>query len=315
MVALRPAADRAVTTIRVALRQARAALTASDTADLDAQALLAHVLGVDRAFLFAHGETPLKAEQGLQYRALLRRRAAGEPMAYILGAQGFFDLELIVTPNVLVPRPETELLLEEALRLTKDSPGARAADIGTGSGALALAFARHRPQCEVYASDISAKALEVARENAQEQAASVQFFLGDLAQPLIDRAIKVDLLMANLPYIASDELNTLAVSWWEPRQALDGGADGLVCIRELLLQAPVVCRDGACVLLEIGADQGAAVSRYIRDRLGADCRVLKDYAGLDRIVCFQLSQATSPARSPRRREAPNSISTLEVVPK
>jgi len=263
-------------------------LLASDSADLDAQALLAHILGVERAFLFAHGETPLEPEQWRQYQALLRRRASGEPIAYILGAQGFYDLELMVTPSVLVPRPETELLLEEALQLTADSPGATVADIGTGSGALAITFARHRPQCVVYASDISADALEVARQNAEAQAARVSFLRGHLAQPLIKRGLKVDLLMANLPYIDSDELNRLAVSRWEPRQALDGGLDGLDYIRELLLQAPSLCAPDACILLEIGADQGAAVSRLISDLLGADCHVLKDYAGWDRIVHFQL---------------------------
>ena len=219
---------------------------------------------------------------------MLQRRAVGEPLAYILGKRGFYDLELTVTPSVLVPRPETELLLEEALRLTEGASSATVADIGTGSGALALAFARHRPQCAVYATDISADALEVARQNAEAQAARVRFFRGDLAQPLIKRGIKVNLLMANLPYIASAELNRLAVSRWEPRTALDGGHDGLACIRQLLLQVPVLCRAGAWVLLEIGADQGAAVARFVRERLGVDCRILKDYAGLDRIARFQV---------------------------
>ena len=128
----------------------------------------------------------LEAEQWLRYQTLLRRRAAGEPIAYILGVQGFYDLDLFVTPGVLVPRPETELLLEEALRQTEDaSPVLVVADIGTGSGALAVTFARHRPQCRVYASDISAEALAVARQNAEAQAARVRFFRGDLAQPLI----------------------------------------------------------------------------------------------------------------------------------
>ena len=278
-------------TIRAALRQARSALAASDTADLDAQTLLAHVLGADRAFLFAHAENALDTRQWLQFQSLTQRRAAGEPLAYILGKQGFYDLEFIVTPSVLVPRPETELLLEEALRLTEDAIGAVVADIGTGSGALAVTFACQRPQSSVYASDISADALDVARQNAEAQAARVRFFRGDLAQPLIERGVKVDLLMANLPYIASAELNTLAVSRWEPRTALDGGRDGLACIRALLLQAPALCRAGAWVQLEIGADQGAAVARFVRERLGADCRILKDYAGLDRIARFQLTRA------------------------
>lgn len=285
---IQDAAKTGEATIRAALRQARVDRPTSDTSDLDAQALLAQVLGVDRAFLFAYAESALDAPQMMQFQSLLQRRDAGEPLAYILGKRGFYDLELIVTPSVLVPRPETELLLEEALRLTEDASGAAVADIGTGSGALAVAFARRRPSCEVYASDISADALEVARQNAEAQAARVKFFRGDLAQPLIERGIKLDLLMANLPYIASAELNTLAVSRWEPRTALDGGHDGLAYIRELLLQAPSLCRVGAWVLLEIGADQGAAVSCFVGERLGADCRILKDYAGLDRIARFQL---------------------------
>ena len=278
-------------TIRAALRQAQSELAASESADLDAQTLLAHVLDADRAFLFAHAERALNARQWMQYQSLLQRRAAGEPLAYILGKRGFYDLELTVTPSVLVPRPETELLLEEALRLTEYASGAAVADIGTGSGALAVTFARNRPQSTVYASDISADALQVARLNAKAQAARVRFLRGDLAQPLIERGIKVDLLMANLPYIASPDLSTLAVSRWEPRRALDGGRDGLACIRALLLQTPSVCRAGAWVLLEIGADQGAAVARFVREHLGADCRILKDYAGLDRIARFQLTRA------------------------
>ena len=285
------AARQGERTIRAALGRARAALASSDTADLDAQVLLTHVLGVERAFLFAHGEVPLDSQTWLQFQSMLQRRAAGEPLAYILGVQGFYDLDLVVTPSVLVPRPETELLLEEALRLTQDSPGARVADIGTGSGALAVTFVRHRPHSEVFASDISAEALEIARQNADAQAARVRFFHGDLAQPLIERGIEVDLLMANLPYIASDELDRLAVSRWEPRQSLDGGPHGLAYIRELLLQAPLVCRPDAWVLLEIGADQGAAVSQLVRHCLGAVCCVMKDYAGLDRIARFQVRRA------------------------
>ena len=288
MATLHQAAKREETTVEAALQKARAALVASGTADLDAQVLLAHVLGCERAFLFAHPEASLDFQTSMQFQSLLQRRASGEPIAYILGQQGFYDLELKVTPSVLVPRPETELLLEEALQLTADSPGATVADIGTGSGALAVTLARHRPQCTVYATEISADALEVARDNAREHCARVSFFRGHLAQPLTERGIKADLLMANLPYIASEELDTLPVSRWEPRQALDGGPDGLAYIRTLLQQAPRVCRAGAYVLLEIGADQGAAVSRLILDLLGADCCVLKDYAGLDRIARFQL---------------------------
>lgn len=277
-----------MTSVRAALQTARATLACSDTADLDAQVLLAHVLQVERAFLFAHGEYLLDTVQRRMFQSFLERRAAGEPIAYILGAKGFYDLDLIVTPAVLIPRPETELLLEEALRLTEQTPEANTADIGTGSGALAVTYALQRPQSKVYASDVSEEALDVARNNAAHQSAKVSFYRGNLAAPLLERRIKVDLLMANLPYIASEALDQLPVSRWEPRLALDGGADGLALIRELLTQAPSVCRSGANVLLEFGADQADAVSQLIRDCLLTDCTVLQDYAGLDRIVHFQI---------------------------
>ena len=203
------------TSIQSALYAARFELNACDSPDLDAQVLLAHVLKADRSFLFAHGDHVLDAAQHRAFQSMLERRAAGEPIAYIIGRCGFYDLDLIVTPAVLIPRPETELLLEEALRLTQSMSEATVADIGAGSGALAITLSRHRPQCEVYASDISADALEIARQNAKRYAADVTFFSGNLAQPLIDRRIRADLLMANLPYIDSDELNSLPVSRWE----------------------------------------------------------------------------------------------------
>lgn len=288
MIAERSAAGESSATIGAALRAARLALASSESADLDAQALLAYTLGVDRAFLFAHAEVSLSDSQSAAFGAAVARRAAGEPMAYIRGLQGFYDIDLLVTPAVLVPRPETELLLEEALRLTAKKPGATVADIGTGSGALALSFARQRPQANVYATEISAAALRIARGNAERIGIDILMLEGDLAQPLIARGIQVNLLMANLPYIASDELGTLEVSRYEPRLALDGGRDGLELIRRLLLQIPAVCHPGAQVLLEIGAEQGKAVSRLVADRLGARCDILPDYAGLDRIARFRL---------------------------
>lgn len=281
------AAPAKANTIRAALRRARATLSASESANLDAQALLTHVLQVERAFLFAHAEYALDAKQTSAFEAMLARRAQGEPIAYITGTKGFYDLEFLVTAAVLIPRPETELLLEEALRLTLSGSNCAVADIGTGCGALALTLARRRPSCNVYATDISAEALAMARQNAESYAAAVHIFCGNLAQPLIDRGIKLDLLMANLPYIGTDELTTLPVSRWEPRLALHGGADGLDLIRGLLRQLPQVCNPGAHILLEIGADQGRAVSQLARGCLAKDITVLTDYAGLDRIVRFR----------------------------
>ncbi len=321
--------QEAVTSLRAALVAARAALTSSETADLDAQTLLAYVLGVDRSYLFTRPEHALTSDQTARFRALVRRRAAGEPIAYITGRRGFYDIDLLVRPAVLIPRPETELLLEEALDLSDNQPGyanmsrspppiarprapARregessaasrvvgvggcaawrvytVADIGTGSGALAVAFARRRPAATVYATDICGAALAIARENAARHHVDLTLLQGDLAQPLIKRGIQVDLLLANLPYIASDELAELAVSRFEPRLALDGGPDGLALIRRLMAQAPDVCGPRAVILLEIGADQGAAVSEMAREILGADCDIRPDYAGLDRIARIQL---------------------------
>ena len=280
---------KSLTTVRTALRAARHALVLSETPDLDAQVLLSHALGVERTFLFAHPEHVLTAGQYARIQAAVARRAAGEPIAYIIGVKGFYDLDLLVTPAVLIPRPETELLLEEALRLTENCPGLTVVDIGTGSGALAVTFARHRSSASVYATEISRDALRIARSNAQLIGVNVSFLAGDLAEPLIERGVQVDLLMANLPYIASGELGALEVSRFEPRLALDGGADGLAPIRRLLRQIPAVCRVGAHVLLEIGAEQGQAVADLVRGRLGAHCDILRDYAGLDRIARFRLS--------------------------
>lgn len=285
----RPAgAAQDFSTVKAALATARAMLSRSPSAALDAQVLLAHALQVERAFLFAHGEVAVSPAQQRALLALLQRRAAGEPIAYITGSKGFYDVELAVSPAVLIPRPETELLLEAALHITAGQRTRAAADIGTGSGALAIAFARKRPDCAVFATDISAVALDIARANAARLRARVSFLQGDLALPLSARGIQVELLLANLPYIASAELPQLQVSRYEPRLALDGGADGLRLIERLLSQLPAVCAPGAWVLLEIGADQGERAAALLRARLGLDCAILPDYAGLDRIMSFQL---------------------------
>lgn len=275
-------------TIREALTNAKKQFTDSDTPSLDAQVLLGHILGVDRAHLFAHDDETLTDDQNQQFQGVVKRRINGEPIAYITGTRGFYDLEFVVTPAVLIPRPETELLLEEAIRLMQDTPECVVADIGTGSGALAITFAKQLPQSHVYATDVSQSALDIATSNAHKNDAQVQFLLGDLAQPLIDHHIKVDCLMANLPYIRHDEMQELAVSQYEPHLALDGGDDGLDLIRDLLKQVPKVCNLGAIVLLEIGADQGDALKILVKKSLDVSCDILQDYAGLDRIGRFQV---------------------------
>jgi release factor glutamine methyltransferase len=278
----------AMTTIRHSLTAARSRLT-SDSASLDVQMLLAEVLAVERAYLLAHPEQELTPEQERQFNLLVDRLAIGEPLPYILGRRAFYDRDFAVSPAVLIPRPETELLLEQALAFLKQHPELVVVDVGTGSGALAVTLASHYPQTQVYATDISLDALAVARRNAQTHGATVTFFAGNLLEPLIERGIKADLIMANLPYIPTGDLADFAVSRYEPRLALDGGNDGLDSIRELLRQAPPVCNDDALILLEIGAEQSSAVLDLVQQMLKPGrVAVLKDYAGHDRIVQVEL---------------------------
>jgi release factor glutamine methyltransferase len=269
------------------LRQAKARLAeASSSASLDAQLIAAEILDANRAHIIAHPERPLTDSEHAALEAWLARRATGEPMAYILGRRAWYDREMIVSPAVLIPRPETELLLEMALESPQAArPRAIVADIGTGSGALAVTFAALTPHSNVHAVDISPEALEIARANAQAQQAFVTFHQGDLLAPLISHGLRLDILMANLPYIADGELPALEVTRHEPRLALGGGDDGLDLIRRLLRQAPDALASDALLLLEIGHDQGAAVILLVREAFpDSQVSLHQDLAGLDRIV-------------------------------
>jgi release factor glutamine methyltransferase len=269
-----------------ALRWAKTRLqTVSESASADAQRLLGHVLAIDRARLLAYPETELSPEQVAQFEILIARAEQGEPLPYLLGRWPFYDREFVVTPAVLIPRPETELLLEQALAYTAEKPAAVVVDVGTGSGALAVTLAALRPAAQVYAVDLSPAALEVARQNADLHHTNVTFSNGDLLAPILERGLKVDVIMANLPYIARDEVPTLAVSRYEPRLALDGGPDGLDLVRRLLADAPRVVKNEALLLLEIGWNQGETAQRIAEAAFpNAAVDVLKDYAGLDRMV-------------------------------
>ncbi len=263
--------------IGTALRMARAQVPS-----LDAQLLLCDLLGVDRAYLFAHPEHPLSAAQQSAYTELIRRRADGEPLDYIRGWTHFYDRTLRVTADVLVPRPETELLIEMALAHADAKPGLTVVDVGTGSGNLAVTFAALRPDAQVYATEVSTAALKVAQANATDHDARVTFLHGDLLTPLIESGQRADLVLANLPYVASADLPDLVVSRWEPALALDGGPDGLDLVRGLLDQVPPAVSPGALLLLEIGADQGAAALAL--GQAYGQASVHMDYAGLDRIL-------------------------------
>lgn len=275
-----------------ALAWARARLAGTPGMEpLDAMVLLAHALDVPRAALLAHPETPLSAEQGARFMALVARRAAGEPVAYLTGRRAFFDHDFVVTLDVLIPRPETEHLVEAALDWARCAgprrAALRAADVGTGSGAIAVTLAARWPQVHLYALDCSAAALDVARHNAARAgvAGRISFLQGDLLAPLLGAGQPLDLIAANLPYIPTGDLDALTVTRHEPRLALDGGADGLDVIRRLLAQAPRLLAAGGLALLEIGAGQGAQAAALAASAFpGAAIAVLADYAGHDRLI-------------------------------
>ena len=280
-------ADR-LETVQQALAWGRNALGNVRGAEpLDAAILLAAVLDCDRVALLTHPERRLDAAQRARYRSLVRRRASGTPVAYLTGSHPFFDLELTVTPDVLIPRPETEHLVEAALAWAGGrAPELRVVDVGTGSGALAVTLAKHLTGARVMALDCSRAALHVARQNARryDLGARVCCVQGDLLAPLARRGV-FDLIVANLPYVAHDELAALPVAQHEPRLALDGGPDGLDVIRRLLRQAPERLAPVGLLLLEIGAGQGERVAALARAAFPEACITIQtDYAGHDRVV-------------------------------
>ena len=226
---------------------------------VDADLLLAHVLDKPRTWLFVHAEDAVAPADAHRFRTLLARRIAGEPVAYLTGARGFWTLDLAVTPATLVPRPETELLVELALARLPDEAPVRVADLGTGSGAIALAIARERPRAEVVATDASRAALDVARGNAQGNGlGNVVFRPGSWWEPLGDEVF--DLIASNPPYIAEGDPHLEQGDLrFEPSMALSSGADGLDAIRTLADGAPARLRPGGWLLLEHGWDQGPAV--------------------------------------------------------
>ncbi len=253
---------------------------------LDGEVLLAHALDVERAWLSAHPQHVLDAMQRRTFDVFVERRSRGEPVAYITGRRSWYDLELEVTPDVLVPRPETEGLLERALAWARGRTVAAVADIGTGSGALAIALARALPATRLYAVDISAAALTVARRNAlrHDVSARITFLSGDLLRPLVE---PVDLLVANLPYIGEEEFETVArdVREFEPRVALVGGAEGHEALARLLARAPKRLNPGGAIFLELGPPQaGAAITAARHAFPGAEVRLECDYAGLTRYL-------------------------------
>jgi release factor glutamine methyltransferase len=256
-VTMRPMSSVSPARIEDVLRHARTQVGHAGLEPADAEWLLAHVLEKSRSWLYAHGDDALPDEAAQRYRAFLDRRIAGEPLAYLTGRKGFWRFELHVTPDTLIPRPETELLVELALaHLPRDRP-VRIADLGTGSGAIALALAYERPRAQIVAVDASAAALEVARGNARAlRLPNIEFRLGDWCEPLGDDTF--DVIASNPPYIALGDLHLDALRY-EPESALSSGHDGLDAIRAILRGAPAQLRPGGALLVEHGWEQGADV--------------------------------------------------------
>lgn len=275
--------------IQEALAFGRHQLTHTPDPTLNARLLLEYVLGKSHVYLAAHGDESVPAVQEKKYRRLLTRAAQQEPIPYITGQAYFFDLRFKVTPAVLIPRPETEQLVETALNWAARQwagDSLHIVDVGTGSGCIAIALALAFPEAQIDAVDSSQPALNIARQNARlhNAAGVIQFHLGSLLEPIDGRPT---LIVANLPYIADDEWTTLSdgVKSYEPVSALRGGPMGLDFINQLLDQAVAKLSPGGAVFLEIGWKQGTAVKALAQSRFpSAQVNLTADYAGHDRII-------------------------------
>jgi release factor glutamine methyltransferase len=276
---------------RVSLRQAQQSAVEKlssiehASAELEAALLLCHLLNKPRSYLYAWPEKTLDPEQLSDYEILIGRRLAGEPIAHITGQREFWSLNLKVTSDTLIPRPETELLVERSLHHLENTPQPLVADLGTGSGAIALALASERGDAEIYACDLSENALAVAQENAEQLALNnVRFHAGDWFQALPTDS-KYDLIVSNPPYIEADDPHLRRGDLLkEPLSALISGEDGLVDIRQIIEQAPSHLKPGGWLLFEHGYQQAEAVANLLQCKGFVDIQSHKDLAGHPRVT-------------------------------
>ncbi|MFC1885497.1 peptide chain release factor N(5)-glutamine methyltransferase [Thermodesulfobacteriota bacterium] len=264
-----------------------------------AEILLAHTLKSERIDLYVRYDQPLTNDELARFKSFIQRRAKREPVAYIVGEKEFWSLPFFVSKDVLIPRPETECLIESALSLLSEAEAAdsnrlprRILDLGTGSGAIVLALASERPDDLFFASDYSVNAVQTARKNAARSGFDkrIGFFSGDWLAPVQGRGSRLDMIVSNPPYIPSEDIAGLQpeVCDYEPSSALDGGIDGLFCLKRIIGAAPDVLNPNGYLLLEIGHDQKKRI-RSLIDRSGryTDVSFVKDYSGLDRVVCMK----------------------------
>jgi release factor glutamine methyltransferase len=271
--------------LRTATRELQAT---SSTPRLDAEVLVMHACGLNRSRLVTHGRDALTDEQQRRLEKLLAQRRQGIPIAYLTGTREFWSLEFTVSPATLIPRPETELLVEKALALVPRDAEWTIADLGTGCGAIALALAKERPHCRVIATDISPQALEVARSNAMKFGlTNIEFREGNWFEPLND--MQLDMIVSNPPYVrANDTHLDQGDVRFEPELALAAGPDGLDAIRRIALSARERLNPAAWILLEHGWDQAAAISRLLHGLGYRNIVCYPDLSGRDRITACRL---------------------------
>ena len=257
----------------------------------EAGGLLQHVLGRDRTFILAHPEQQLSREQLQTFQKLLQRRAAGEPLQYITAHQSFFGLDFEVAPGVLIPRPETELLVELALETLKGARAPLICDVGTGSGCIAITLLNELTDAHAVAIDISAAALEIAKRNARQHSVKsrLTFVQSNCFSSLSSAVSTFDLIVSNPPYVAEDALNGLQreVRDHEPREALAGGRDGLDVVRRLLEESDAFLRPAGHLLIEIGFNQAAAVESLLEKQAWISKGIRHDLQGIPRVVVLQ----------------------------
>ncbi|MCT4566243.1 MAG: peptide chain release factor N(5)-glutamine methyltransferase [Maledivibacter sp.] len=279
-------------TIHKALQEASKKLEhKAGTPLLDAQVILCHVLRVDRLYLIVNKERVLTNEEICKYNGMIEKRLYGVPVQYIIGRQEFMGLDFYVEEGVLIPRPDTEILIEKVLDSIDKESICSIVDIGTGSGAITITLAKYIRNSHVYSIDISKKALDIARRNAEEHdmLPKISFLNGSLFDPLSNMGIegRIDVLVSNPPYIPTDDIENLQieVSKFEPRIALDGGKDGLDFYKEIINRAPKYLRQGGFMALEVGHDQARRVMELMEEKNRyIDIEITKDLAGIERVV-------------------------------
>ena len=254
---------------------------------MNSETLLMFVLGVNRAFLYAHPERQLTTEEKSRYDEVISQRAAGVPSQYITGHQEFWGLDFVVSPEVLIPRPETEHLVETVLELAREVPRPRIVDVGTGSGCIALALANELKNAEVYGVDLSGDALEIARANAArlQLDGRVRFLRSDVLEALADRS-DFDFVVSNPPYVGHDEADKVqrSVFEFEPRMAVFAGDHGLDVIRPLIEQAHVALKPGGWLAVEIGYSMRDAVLALLNPTMWDEPMVVPDLQGIPRVI-------------------------------